>query len=298
MSYYEQLKNLIITNYANLKQDNEYYYLYKHFSFGQKDSKNEFDVLNTFNESCLLYSDPSVFNDPYDCICKINYSFDGIKRKEVQNILNKKIRIGDFISDKSKYITEIKNNDIVQNWGKYNRENFKLTCFNNSPLDILMWSHYAAYHSGFVIEFKFKKIENCFNHLPIPVFYNDTFPVIDNYPYNLTPQDCITNKELGAEIALKFFSNKAKCWEYEREFRQIPTDEIIKEFSSKKVIAKFDSDLFSSVIFGAMIDNRTRDETIKAVNYFNNQFNQNIQCYQARMVDYEYRLEVPDHPRL
>lgn len=296
MSYFEKLRDHFLLSISKLKQDDDYHYLYKHFSFGPKDSDFEFNVLRTFTDSCLLYSKPKSFNDPYDSVCKIEYDLDPINRKVYEKIFNEKISPAKFATKKQYYKNRLNSHEYVKNWGKYNRDYFHVTCFNNNPLSILMWSHYAEYHQGFMVEFKFSKTKD-YKYIPLPVFYENEFPIVKKYPINLKPEDCLKNNEMGAEVTIKFFSTKAECWSYENEFRQVPLGNTLTEINEDKIIAKFDCFQFSSVVFGALISEKRKQKLIEAVEEFNNKFNQNIQCYQARMVDYEYRLEVPDHPR-
>lgn len=297
MSYFQKLRDHFLLSLSNLKQDDDYYYLYKHFSFGPKDSDFEFNVLRTFTDSCLLYSKPKSFNDPYDSVCKIHYNLNSLTRTNYEKIFDEKISPAKFTVNKEYYKKKLESQERIKNWGKYNRDYYYITCFNNNPLSILMWSHYAEFHQGFMVEFKFRKAKH-FRHIPIPVFYDDIFPVVKNYPVDLKPEDCLKDSEMGAEVTIKFFSTKAKCWSYENEFRQIPLRQTLTNINDDKKIAKFDSFQFSSVIFGALISEKRKEKLIEAVNIFNEKFKENIQCYQAQMVDYEYRLEVPDHPRL
>lgn len=294
MSYYETLINSFTEKYSQVHQNDEYYYLYKHFSYGAKDTEYEFKVLDTFYNSSLLFSKPNVFNDPFDCFSIIDYNFDKITRAEMQDIRKERITNKDFKLNKHKYIKDLKAIDVIKHWGDIRRNEFHLTCFNNSPLHILMWSHYAFNHQGFMVEFKFKKTSNKFAGLPIPVIYCNDFPKL-KYPYNASAKMCIEDREFGAEMIIKLFSNKAECWSYENEFRLPNT---IGELENEKAPVTIDSNLFVSVIFGARTNISNVQETEKAIAQFNEKYNQNIETYHAKMKEDKYELYVPDHPRL
>ena len=129
------------SDYENLRCDKDFYYIYKHLSFDQY-----FKVLEIFTECHLKFTPPARFNDPYDCIA----------------------------------VTEIEGNKPTDLLQKAFTEKLAVTCFNNNPLSILMWSHYAQSHQGFVIEFR---IPQPFIYGPAPdvltllkVIYTDKFP--------------------------------------------------------------------------------------------------------------------------
>lgn len=296
MSYFNNLRDTFSERYSKVNQDDDYYYLYKHFSYGAKDSEYEFKVLDTFNNCSLLFSKPNSFNDPYDCLSIIDYDFTGITRAELEEILKIRITNKNFKLYKEKYIKDLKSLDTIQQWGDLRRNGFHLTCFNNSPLNILMWSHYTNNHQGFMIECKFKKREKIYNHLPIPVIYSNNFPEI-KYPYNAHTSMCLKNIEFGSEALIKLFSNKAECWAYENEFRLINTNDNINK-SLDKVPVPIESEMFVSVIFGVKTNERCMNETRTSINTFNKKYGKNIITYKAEMLNKKYELFVPDHPRL
>lgn len=80
----------------------------------------------------------------------------------------------------------------------------RVYCLAEDPLSILMWSHYAAKHTGICLEFH---LGNPLFMKVLPVEYQDDFPDIDpSEMYDRVDEAVLT---------------KAKCWEYEKEFRLI-----------------------------------------------------------------------------
>ncbi|WP_407411608.1 DUF2971 domain-containing protein [Acinetobacter sp.] len=298
MNYFNDLQEHFITQYADVKQDDQYYYLYKHFSFGIEDTENEYSVLNTFYNCTLRFAKPTAFNDPFDCLSIINYDFSKITKAELNNYIGKNYTHKEFKLYKDKHIRELKALPPVKDWGDQKRNRMHLTCFNNNPLNILMWSHYAQNHKGFMVEFKFEKRgEKIFQGLPIPVKYNNEFPIL-NYPHNLDTYSCISNPNLGAQMVFKLFANKAEVWSYEKEFRLLLTNKISNNIATSTVDDPIDSSMFSTVIFGA----KTKPEAIKkiklAVEEFNHSKQTNIQTYQSKLKENSYELYVENHPRL
>lgn len=294
MNYLDALINSYEKRYSEVNQDDEFYYLYKHFSYGDKDTEWEFKVLNTFYNSCLLYSKPNEFNDPFDCFSIVDYDFSKIKKNELEQILKIRMTNKEFKLRKDFYIRQLKGLPEIKNWGDVRRNGFHLTCFNSSPLHILMWSHYAYNHQGFMIEFKFKKKLNDYTHLPVPVNYSNDFPHI-KYPYNASAKMCLLNSDFGAEALIKLFSNKAECWSYENEFRMLNTKMTLLD---PKAPVEIESDLFANVIFGNKANERCISETEKAIDTFNKKYGKTLKTYKAEMKKDKYELYVPNHPRL
>lgn len=290
MDYFEILREQYIERYSKVRQDDEYYYLYKHFAFDEK-----LAVLGVFNNNQLLYSNPNAFNDPYDCLCILDYDFSKVKRAHLEGMLGERITNKNFSERKDQYIRRLKELPEIKEWGDQSRSEFYVTCFNNNPLNILMWSHYAQNHEGFMLEFKFKKIQNFYANLPMPVFYNEEFPIL-RYPFNLTTEDCLKNPNYGSELIIKRLLNKALVWEYEQEFR-LPNKKDVLEKSNRALI-EFKPELISSVVLGARTKSIHREKIKAAVDSFKKVNNVKVEIFQAHLAQKSYSLEVGNHPRL
>lgn len=290
MSYFELLQRKFTESYKNVIQDDEYYYLYKHLRFD-----DELRIFGIFDNHKLLYTKPSFFNDPYDCLCLIDYDFSKITKDELIKITGVSMTNKEFKERKDSIIREIKKIPDIMNWGDIGRETFYVTCFNNSPLNILMWSHYTNNHKGFMLEFRFKKIKDVYNNLPMPVFYNDEYPTL-NYPFNLTTKHCLDNPEYGSELIIKRLLNKAKVWEYENEFRTMPRIPVSTENSS--VLIDFEPSSLTSVILGSKIDATHREKLEVKIKDFSKRNNLEVGIYDSKLSATKYCLEICNHPRL
>lgn len=51
-------------------------------------------------------------------------------------------------------IQQSNHEELQKRFSKSIKSNLSVTCFNNNPLNMLMWSHYAQSHTGFLVEFK------------------------------------------------------------------------------------------------------------------------------------------------
>lgn len=290
MSYFTLLRTKYIEAYREVRQDENYYYLYKHIRFDE-----ELGILGLFQNNKFLYSKPNSFNDPYDCLCKIDYDFSKISKIHLENIIGKRMTNAHFKERKHIYIKGLKEHPDVKNWGDIGRHNFYVTCFNNNPLNILMWSHYTNHHKGFMLELKFKKQEGYYNHLPMPVFYNDEYPVL-KYPYNLTTKDCMDNPDYGSELLIKRLLNKAKVWNYENEFRLTNREDVSSD--SNTVLLDFEPSSLTTVILGSKIDPVHKQKLELEISKFNEKHGLNVEVFESRLSETEYKIEVKDHLRL
>lgn len=175
--------------------------LYKYLPLDDKNDKG-FDSLKIFTDETLWYSSPLDFNDPFDCkpIMKVP-SFKEMKRengdlfKQVAANLGVK-GVKKLDSDRRAYVG-LKNNVENGNFLRGLISKVGVTCFSENPKEILMWSHYANNHKGFVAEFEIlpphyseclkyktaKEIFNCniYNLLAQPVKYTQERPVLKPY---------------------------------------------------------------------------------------------------------------------
>lgn len=200
---------------AKLKYDKFPSFLYRFRSFDDDYS------LESLKQDKIYLSDPSVFNDPYDCAFMLtNFKVDnqlinsvieddpdgfrkyyGITPRQLSNLK----RSNDVIRDLTRIFAkkshpEHKKNpkklrDISKDFNEKFRKmkldinklkgNLRVSCFTEDYKSILMWSHYAEDHTGFCVKYDFKSLGHN-HHLTrnlFPVIYtNEVFPV-DDYVY-------------------------------------------------------------------------------------------------------------------
>lgn len=126
-------------------------YLYKYVAFD-----NEMKVMDIIDKNLIMFSPPSRFNDPFDC----NPRFVGSKnpKKDRPDLFEavgksgfspaKKIvaceqavnRMSKGLNDGSLLESILATSGVVS--------------LSRTPWSILMWSHYAEKHTGFLVEIK------------------------------------------------------------------------------------------------------------------------------------------------
>lgn len=259
--------------------DGDYLYLYKHVDASD-------GSLCILSEGTLKFNKPENFNDPFDCffsldksfypkaseLKKLNVNYSNLPAAKrilhVQKVRNKLSSNQDI----SPIITDIQNKAFI-------------CCLNQNPLSHLMWSHYAQFHQGFMIEFKipYNKINvlKTFNFLPNPVEYTEQFPVLDR------------NDLKNDETMTKVFLKKSEEWSYEKEYRVVRYGQYDSLFQSypRDVI-------LSSVISGVKTNVEYYKKIEDILSEIFHQTGNLIQLYKAEKILGKYELTVPNHPRL
>lgn len=187
------------------------------------------DVFRAFKKSILKGMD---FPD----IVKQNFSEDYIANvKEFVLSLTTEEDIDNIISSRKEYIANLVDIFFPMLVNYVNKISTTISCFSETIESVTMWSHYANYHKGFVLEYNLR--ETLSNNIPNV----GIFPVIyDDKRYDATPYATWEFlKFLGINIPNTDMISHIKCalykscqWEYEKEWRMIDStirNNIIKE---------------------------------------------------------------------
>lgn len=248
-------------------------------------------------EQELYFSNPSNFNDPFDCkdslIWRGNrekwhqflYKFgmnDEVQRKNIiQNCVKKGIlkdKKGDFLLDsRNKAYKDIKENL------PFRQSDVRVYCFSKNKDNILMWSHYANGHKGICLCFKAEQKGNA-NFLVLDSNQYTLFPV--NYQEDIPKQvNMLSNYKL--EDLAAFALTKHFNWEYEDEYRLILWPE---EFNGTftKVFRKKD---LEGIIFGL---NTSIEDMISIHSLVKKEYLEEghvVNFYKAREVPNKYAID-------
>jgi len=189
----------------------------------------------------LKFSNPSSFNDPFDCdINLLEFNFDDC----CQEVLDEMEKIKQEISktqgtDMSKTIANIpkaKLEEIYRNSQIKKIQKSSICCFSTICNSTTMWSHYADNHKGICLVFD-PFVKDPFKDFNSERFTEGTVDY-DNY----TPVNYLKSKLEGIK---KLFLTKSNDWRLEYEFRYIIIEDH-RYFSFKKEFLK-------GVIFGLRV---------------------------------------------
>lgn len=194
-------------------------------------------------DGLIFPSNPSEFNDPFDCDFLLGDSFwnskalklsliEVISKKylittaekvflenaddiwhELENVLRKHYRIKHSQIAKIQQAVIKNASEIVKDI----RERLRIACFSKTKDSVLMWSHYAQNHQGFCIEYDLNAWDGK-GHLR-DVRY------VDEHNRHRIPSDFMDNAppDAGAAI-MEAALYKSNVWNYEQECRLVTVD--------------------------------------------------------------------------
>ena len=179
--------------------------LYKYFSL------NEYSI-EALKWEAFWFAPPRDFNDPFDC--GITLAGDAVE-ESVRHALTKFYRDADVgpallpgdtwevrAEDLAAYrLYQERLSDIANRIG--------VLCLTEKPDNLLMWSHYADKHRGFVIGLE-RSPDNPVGRQATPVVYQEAYPRLgaEHFDPKVNPQS-----------ADQLWLTKSAHWAYEREWR-------------------------------------------------------------------------------
>lgn len=232
-------------------------------------------TLNNLKNNQIRLSIPSQFNDPFDSF--INMGVEDIFER---NLDKEKFSLLTPIEQKAirnsiKMEQKFCNNDM-----KKFRDAWVVGCFSEHKDDILMWSHYGDYHKGICVEYSFEDIASMENMYFLPILYQNKWKSMSEIDFKL---------EKGYRNILKLMCTKAKCWEYEKEWRIIKRYENA-ELSETGMMLSIPRP--TAIYIGCNIENMDDKDKYK-IDYLKIiAANKGIPIYNMIMSAKEYKLEV------
>lgn len=206
---YKERQKLLVERFGYPK------HLYRYTSLNPEDPYSVDQLKQVLIESLLWLSSPADFNDPFDMSAHVVFDGSGPQKRAALTTKFKEMTLPTTWKKRNQRINELltKPEETLQ----YIRSVFRkalqeagVCCFTTDPTNLLMWSHYADNHKGLVLEFDPAQDPDVLTG-PVKVSYSDDYPVI-NWLND-------TKSQLQ-----KTMLQKAKVWEYEKEWRLIHPD--------------------------------------------------------------------------
>jgi hypothetical protein len=170
---------------------------------------------DTLRNKRIYCSDPAKLNDPWDC--RVSFDCDSMLRdpseREKMLALYRRSASSEMLNHPLRPIFEdrIRNSDeelkkTVEQFSTLLTEQLQqrlIYCLTPDPLSTLMWAHYGGDHTGICLEF----------HVENPLFLSaHGVQYREEYPAYLPTQ-------MDTTEVMRVMLTKAKCWEYEQEYR-------------------------------------------------------------------------------
>jgi hypothetical protein len=215
-----------------MTENNQFLYRYRHLN-----GKHREWTKKIITDSLIHFANSTTFNDPFDCKVHFQSSFstEELKQKYLGLIkkrmpgLNRKGRKTKVRSD----IKVMKPDEFISKFTagfQDSIDNVGVLSLSASDRNILLWSHYAAGHTGLCLKFIATKYTPFFGRA-LPVIYTGAYPDINVLD--------AADKHVNA-----FLLTTAIDWSYEEEWRIIDFD----NGAGGKI---FTTDLLVGVILGA-----------------------------------------------
>jgi hypothetical protein len=269
--------------------------------------------IKTLQEDKFLLTKPTLFNDPYDSLLYIdrqkiiseltkNQEYDIVEKlqNDAQFRQEQTQLLGNDFVEKFASIQPFKNStekeiytkasdkiytkfvdELIDESLKSLKQSSLVACLSEDFGSILMWSHYADNHKGFVLNYDFKSRYSIKTKIPgvnatefadkklFPIRYSDErfdatyyveFHFIDNY-----------FRSIGLKLNKPFFDKlfyykillfKSSSWAYEKEWRIISQTNI--DYSDQKPDISFINEIKpKEILLGSKISNENRYQLLK-----------------------------------
>lgn len=249
-------------------------------------------ALETIVTGTMKFTCGLEFNDPFDC----NPHYD---LSDLENI--PKLRPDLFkaagdrrglspaqrIAEKGKFIALLRRSIRDGTFRRQQLERVGIVSLSREGTNILMWSHYAENHKGFVLEFRIpvmgekRELAHATDRLlPFPVTYQPARPTIR------------VGVELPEDLVNRIVLTKSKEWEYEAEER------VVDHLRPPGIYPYRRDEILCSVIAGMRMDRANRTELAQIVATAAQTGLFNLKLYDAVEAPSEFRMIIPGHPRL
>ena len=273
--------------------------------------------IETFEQNSIWLSDPSKFNDPFDCAINVDFSQVG-KNKWLENMTpearsshgitdallkqakasedpltfltnwlveNGKMTAAAAVAVK-KAIVEVSEKNyeqMRQKWFYQNHKTTKVSCFSTHPDLFLMWSYYTRGHTGFCLRYEPKpfSVDDIRVRMLYPVIYSDI-------PFDMTGY-LSTGREnpavpLNILYSIQGVITKSSEWKHENEWRFVASGGVVPNASRFGFIPA------TAIYLGFGLDTNARKRLIGIAKH------KKLRIFEMKLSKTVYKLEATEIP--
>ncbi|WP_394771965.1 DUF2971 domain-containing protein [Mucilaginibacter sp.] len=243
-----EFDQVLIAQLADMIINNPIIYKYISFDIGKKALEN----------ATIGFTNPWAFNDPYDCTTKLIDFTDfpeGYRKRLIDLYYSHLDDVNKLalLEHMNKTPDEVLTKTLSTQGMKNEIVNRGVSCFSRNYNNILMWSHYAASHTGICIGFNLEQL-----YLSISEASTEKMMVLVDYKEELKPLNYYRHKR---ESIVRWLKTKAKFWEYEQEIRIVMNH--LNFNGETKHIQPIHKACFHSVYFGTRVSEQHKNEIIQ-----------------------------------
>ncbi len=227
----------------------------------------------------MKFSSCEDFNDPFDCV--VAHDVEGsiqyaLSRRDLFEQAKRQVR--EAIVDETVMISNLRKSLEAGYFAQNMVSEFGICSLSSDYKNILMWSHYADNHKGFVVEFESPKKFN--GYLTKPEYLLISWPV--EYKNDM-PIVTMGQKE-GFESVKEQFLVKASDWKYEKEHRCLAHE-------SGPGIHSFHPSILKGIIAGSKMTETNFNELRELITAYELAHNVKITLKRAVNSKSKYELE-------
>lgn len=257
------------------KDNDKEFFRYKYLPFGQDKLS-----LNVIKEGTIKFTCPKDFNDPFDCQ-PVSTVIEDVKNSDLYKRTMPKLKRSPAkrLAIENRMATAIRNHIKSGKLQETVMEIVGVLSLSKTYDNILMWSHYAEYHKGFVVGFRYEMSDlidtNLPSELPVfPVMYSN-----ERKSFNYFGDE----SEYDIHGALL---TKSEHWKYEEEVRvlDLVRGPGIHDYNRSRRL--------HCVIAGAKINQEDLTLLKNAVKQATKELGRKIYFYQARLSDKSFEIEI------
>ncbi len=266
---------------------------YKYRPLYQPDKQVDPFTQSVFKAAEVYFSEPSVFNDPFDCNLKLHNNdstdeeWETYFRFLIQNSPSMSMTddIEDLISRKRWREESVLSKGTTDPICRRIYKESSVFCLSRKGNSIPMFSHYAEDHKGIAIEFEFSDLEvltgiECLKAGKVikqddcvafdDVIYSENFPELNSHR--------LINNE---EIVTNLMFTKHIDWKYEKEFR-------IFRLGIPASPVKYEKALLTRIVFGC----RTTASDVELVKSWISDWPTDVALSKAIMSSSKFELDI------
>lgn len=203
-------------------------------------------ALKIIEGSCLMFTQPGNFNDPFDMInflvdksCTEEEIESWVERVGAEKEFEQKKEIKGYLSGPDKV------KEMIDKALEKQKSISGVTCFSKSHLKTLMWSHYADKHSGICLGFDLYPVNRADNNLMI---------MSVSYVKSIRRLNFFKDRDA---ILFHWLFTKSHVWEYEDEVRAF--------FSDRNGLIPFEKRCLREVYFGVRTNKEQKEAILAAL---------------------------------
>lgn len=246
--------------------------------------------LKIISEGTIKFTHPSEFNDPFDCrpyldpetIRKLPKARPDLFKKLNQDL---GLSPAQGIQQRGKFLARLRQRVETGDFSK-DVTNIGIACLSAKPLNILMWSHYAQSHQGFVVEFKIPRSSRDPNTIASISTDLNSYLI----PHEVEYLPTRPKHDFGSTTSLDYLLTKSEDWKYEAEHRVFARRAGIHLYKRDEILA--------SVIAGMRMSEPNFATLKEIVGCAAKHSHLDLNLFKAEEIEDKYRLVVPGHPRL